>query len=403
MNITELDVHLGGRRPLGYNYWPMPEDDPGVTLDRVSIRTVAPDGGLARGLLWSLPGRKLTTVIVMTHPRGDFSVHFVAPLLAAAGYAVCGFGTRYMNNDTDCIHEAAAVDVKMMADEMRARGAEKIVLLGNGGGAALLALAQAEFGIADGFIGFAAHPGEGVTIGNVIDPSVADENDPFSTVPELDMYDTANGWRPWPEPSRYDREWLRMYRAAQLERVARLDAVARASMQLATDARELAAAFDPRTEPMQWRRQRARAVSSKYMVIYRTCADPAYLDLTIDPDDRPMGCVFAYPDPLDGNYRRNGLARAMTARGWLSTWSALSSKAKLTDSMPKVLVPTLFVHATADTEVRTREINEIFASSGAVDKTLTQLQGVTHTMIGHRQKTLAMVADWLRERFPASI
>ena len=396
-----LDVHVGGARPFGLNYWPMPEDDPGVEIPRESIRLVSPDGALVRGVLWTPPnGKKWKTAVILSHPRGDFSVHYAAPLLAAAGYAVLGFGTRYMNNDTDCLHEACTVDVETVYNEMKRRGAEAVVLLGNSGGGSLMALAHAERGIGDGWVGMAAHPGEGVFMLQVIDPSVADESDPFSTVPELDMYNPDNGWRPWPEPCVYDKEWLTRYRAAQVERVARIDAIAKASIAESIDAGSRLRGVDNQTQTVQWRELRRRAVFTKYMVIYRTLADPAYLDLSIDPDERPMGSLFAFPDPFDANYGRGGLGRSMTARGWLSTWSGLSSHAKLADTMPKVKVPTLLIHPTADTEIRIWQAKEIVDNSGAADKTYIEMKGAPHYLEGHRREALAHVADWLGRRFP---
>ncbi len=396
-----LDVHVGGARPFGLNYWPMPEDDPGVEIPRESIRLVSPDGALVRGVLWTPPnGKKWKTAVILSHPRGDFSVHYAAPLLAAAGYAVLGFGTRYMNNDTDCLHEACTIDVETVYNEMKRRGAEAVVLLGNSGGGSLMALAHAERGIGDGWVGMAAHPGEGVFMLQVIDPSVADESDPFSTVPELDMYNPENGWRPWPEPCVYDKEWLKRYRAAQVERVARIDAIAKASIAESIDAGSRLRGVDNQTQTVHWRELRRRAVFTKYMVIYRTLADPAYLDLSIDPDERPMGSLFAFPDPFDANYGRGGLGRSMTARGWLSTWSGLSSHAKLADTMPKVKVPTLLIHPTADTEIRIWQAKEIVDNSGAADKTYIEMKGAPHYLEGHRREALAHVADWLAKRFP---
>jgi pimeloyl-ACP methyl ester carboxylesterase len=327
-----------------------------------------------RGVLWTPPaGPPWRTAVILSHPRGDFSVHYACPLLAAAGYAVFGFSTRYINNDIDCLHENCIVDVETAHDEMIRRGAEAVVLLGNSGGGSLMAMAHAELGIGAGWVGMAAHPGEGVFMMQVIDPSVADEEDPFSTVPELDMYNPDNGWRPWPEPSSYDPAWLTRYRAAQVERVARIDAVAKASIADAFSVLPELKDVDPQDDPVRYRELRR---------------------------DRPMGSLFAFPDPFDANYARLGLARTMTARGWLSTWSGLSSHAKLADTMPKVTVPTMLVHPTADTEIRLWQAQEIVDAAGADDVTYVQMKGAPHYLEGHRPEALARVADWIAARFP---
>jgi len=394
------DAMSGAQRPFGLGFWPLPEDEPRVALDREALRLVSPDGALITGLVWTPShGRVSRTTVLLAHPRGDFSVHYAAPLLAAAGFRVIAFNTRYLNNDTDCLHELAARDVATAHAEALRRGAEATVLLGNSGGGSLMALAHVDHGIGDAWIGLAAHPGEGVFMGQVIDPSVIDEDDPLSIDADLDMYDPANGWRPWPEPCTYDRGWLERYRQAQLERVARIDARARDAIEAAELARSESRAIDRGVDPAGWGSARRRAVHTPYLTIYRTLADPAYLDPSIDPDDRPLGSLFAFPDPLDANYGRGGLARVMTPRGWLSTWSALSSRARLADTLAEVRVPTLLVHPTADTEIRRHQAAEISAASGAEDLTLHELVGAPHYFEGHRPEAMELVTEWIRARF----
>ena len=261
-----------------------------------------------------------------------------------------------------------------------------------------MALAHAEHECGDGWVGVAAHPGEGVFMLQAIDPSVADEHDPFAVVAELDMYDPDNGWRPWPEPCSYNRDWLARYRAAQEARVARIDARARAQLDDAARARR--GLRDVEGGSRDWQRLRKRAVHLEYMTIYRTLADPAYLDLTIDPDERPLGSLFAAPDPFDANYGRAGLARTMTSRGWLSTWSGLSSHTKLAATMPKVQIPTLVLHATADTEIRVHQARAIADAAGSDDVTYHEMKGAPHYLEGHRREAMAFVADWIAARFP---
>ena len=112
------------------------------------------------------------------------------------------------------------------------------MLLGNSGGGSLLGFYQSQASRApserlrstpggepvdltaevmpegDLYVAVAAHLGEGRFMLNVIDPAVVDEADPTLSDPAWDMYNPANGYRPFPEPSSYDKTWLAEYRAA---------------------------------------------------------------------------------------------------------------------------------------------------------------------------------------------
>lgn len=331
--------------------------------------------------------------IVLVHPRLDFSHHYAIPRLLEAGFVVLAGSTRHLNNDTMGEHEEMVLDVDAYVRHLKERrGVDKVVLLGNCGGGSLAAYYQAEakrapaertkrspggaptrfdsasMPPADALVYFAAHKGQGKVMLDAIDPSVIDESDPLSVDPSLDMYDAANGFREPPTFSEYDDSFLAKYRAAQRARVARIDEKAR----LAIAARDEAtrASEDPSfsaRSPSEQRDILRRRVAEPVMVVYRTMANPAFVDRRIDPSNRDYGSLLSErPDLL--NYAALGLARTVTPRAWLSTWSGLSSNADLAKNIAAITEPTLLITPSRDREIYLQDTAIIERAIASTDK-----------------------------------
>ncbi|MBI2765092.1 MAG: alpha/beta hydrolase [Chloroflexi bacterium] len=405
--------------------------DPSVRREVIYLE--ATDTAASFGILYRAAGADPKTCVYLMHPRGEFSRHYVVPGLTARGYAVFTHDSRYLNNDTHMIHERLLFDIAAGMRYLKEAGFERIVLLGNSGGGSLLAfyqsqasrkphdrLTQAPGGDpvnlvdevmpeGDLYIATAAHLGEGRFMLNVLDPSVTNETDPTSCDPDWDMYNPANGYAGWPGPSSYDKAWLAEYRRRQRERNHRLDMIAREWIAEQEYFRGRYrdpgyASLDAGTRSLIARQRWL----GRYIVIYRTLANPAYLDPAIDPSRRPLGSIFSPGDPIIGNYGPGGLARLMTPAAWLSTWSGLSSQADLPDTIQHVMIPSLIVYADGDCDIYPSEQEEILEKCAAADKQLRILPWADHYLhpVGEEGRKLAdprdriidMIVPWMEER-----
>jgi hypothetical protein len=377
------------------------------------------DGATVRGVLAEVPGAR--TVVCLMHPRQDVTHHPLVPLLLRAGAAVWTQHTRSVNNDLTLVHEQALLDVAAGLGFLRERGFVTIITLGHSGGGPLYAfyheqaglgpaerlattpggrpttLAEADMPLADGAVFLAPHPGQGLLLLGCIDPSVADESDPMSVVPELNPFDPANGFAEPPTTSRYREEFLIRYRAAQRDRVARIDAVAREHLARAGAARD---AFKGSGNAQD----RRRSLAPRIITVFRTDADPRNVDLTIDPSDRPYGSLFGKrPDLI--NYGQVGFCRLTTPEAWLSTWSGLSSNAGFVRCAAGVTVPTLFVELTGDQAAFPAESRRMIDALAAEDLTTATVRGLH---FGGRladgeptgnQLAAAEIVEWLAKRY----
>ena len=100
----------------------------------VSLRTA--DDQRSLGLLYSQTGLEKTVVCLM-HPREFSGTPYLVPDVLDAGCAAWVQAPRSIGSDLRLEHEAALLDVAAGMVHLRKLGFERVVLLGNSGGASL--------------------------------------------------------------------------------------------------------------------------------------------------------------------------------------------------------------------------------------------------------------------------
>ena len=360
---------------------------------RTSVHTLATqDGAQVTGVLYSRGGERMA--VSLMHPRELVVTHYLVPDVLMAGCACWVQGSRSVGNDVRLEHETALFDVAAGLEFLRGAGFEKLALLGNSGGAALFALylqqstaeparriaktpggrptklAESNLPVAERLILVAPHLGPGKLLQNCIDPSVSDETDPLAIDSSLFPFSAENGFRRPPESARYSPEFVQRYREAQRERVARIDAHAKAIIDERMRARSAAKeGADVQT--------RIRGAHTPIFQVWRTDADLRCFDLSLDPSDRKWGTVWG-ADPLASNFGSIGFGRSCTAESWLSTWSGLSSNASFEKCGSAIELPTLMIDYTGDNTVFPSDSAAIFASLRTSDKTRRSIRGNHH-------------------------
>jgi pimeloyl-ACP methyl ester carboxylesterase len=290
-------------------------------------------------------GRRVGAIVM--HPTSNFMGHYLIAPLAERGVACLGLNSRFAGNDTVLVMERVLQDLGAGVRFMReALGCDRVVLVGNSGGAALAAYYQAEaerftattlvdgdpsglvaadLPAADGIALCAAHEGRAHLLLRWIDPSVVDEHDALAIDASLDMYD-ARHWLDGPErPPRYAADFLARFMVAQRARRDRIEARVRARL-----AELRATPGAPRDEAF---------------IVHRTHADPRCLDLRLDANDRKPGSVWG--DARTVNFAANAMGRTTSLVAFLSQWSSASRAGGL-ENLARTSLPVLLLTYTAD-------------------------------------------------------
>lgn len=361
-------------------FWDPQRLPDGARLTAHALKTQ--DGQSVSGFLHACGGE--TRVVVLAHPREHLVPHFLVPELLRGGVAVFQQAPRLTGNDIRLEHEIALHDLAAALIFLRSTGFRQIYALGNSGGGPLWAfynqqsllapdkritrtpggrptkLDTADMPQLDGMILISSHLGQGKLLLNGIDPSVTDERDAFSVDPALDPFSPANGYQAGGE-ARYQPGFVERYRQAQIRRVERIDATAKADIAERAEARRRIKAGSALPSDV------ARVAHTPIFNVWRTDADLRCWDLSLDPSDRRAGSLWG-ANPAVSNYGAIGFGRVCTPESWLSTWSGLTTNASMEKCAPSIEQPTLLIEFTGDASTFPAEVDQLFAAIGASDK-----------------------------------
>lgn len=338
-------------------------------------------------------GSTPTTAVMICHPTANFLGHYALPGLAARGYAGIGLTTRYVGNDTSLIMENCILDVSAMVGQLRSLGYDRVVAVGNSGGASVVPyfqaqaehpsvtdppgggpdLTSADLVPADAIAMLNAHPSRARLCTEWLDPAIVDEHHPFDRDASLDMYDPANG-------PPFSDEFIERYRAAQVTRNRRISAWAEAQLE------EL-------RSPGHW----PAGLDDMAFVVQGTTADLRMLDGAIDPSDREVGTSLWGP-PEIANLLPAGIGRTCSLRSWINQWSIDHTLGDSLRWLPTVEAPVLVLNPTADTAVPPHLGRQMYDAVANAPKEIVEVQGATHYFEGQPEvldTALDALAAWI--------
>jgi pimeloyl-ACP methyl ester carboxylesterase len=359
--------------------------------------------GAASGRVW-LEGQYLVpnerapkTLYLFMHPSSTLHLLPMPAALVGAGLHVLCAASRYPKNDSGLIMEKVAIDMAAWVKDARARGYEKVILVGWSGGGSLslfyqaeaeapsitatpagdtVDLTQAGLEPADGVILIAAHLSRAETLTEWLDPSVTDELDPDRRELALDIYDSA-----CPHQPPYTDEFVQRFRAVQIARNRKITEWCQ--------------------ERLDTLRRPGTSEVERCFVVHRTMCDVRWLDPSIDPNGRRPGWCYL-GDPRTVNTSPAGLGRYSSLRSWLSQWSYDLSNAKGPKNAARIRrTPVLQVENLADDAVPASHNPTIHSALATEDKEYVGIESATHyyqNQPAQLQQCIGAVLDWSRRK-----